>query len=302
MQPHLKCNNCEADATSWCVDCSEFICGICVNAHQRIKATRLHAIITKVNIGAADIICTNCTDRNAATAWCSECVSFICELCLNAHRRLKSATSHGIISKRNLSDRLASNNDASEEIMITQLTNVPVRSEDAMITQLTNVPVRSEGAMITQNDNVLVGQPIMSSQMSESSDQLNTQSNDAPSSGNELEDDTMPDTSPINPSGTRPWFHLPTVLKETTEGRNILSFYKEKQMLLPKHQKKLLKLILQNVFSTKKVMNISERGEIARQISLLFMKENSVSSFLFICSNSLSKNCFEFAKIFRQFL
>lgn len=33
----LKCSSCSDDniATSWCVDCAEYICDICVQAHQR---------------------------------------------------------------------------------------------------------------------------------------------------------------------------------------------------------------------------------------------------------------------------
>lgn len=33
----LKCSSCSDDAiaTSWCVDCSEYICDSCVQAHQR---------------------------------------------------------------------------------------------------------------------------------------------------------------------------------------------------------------------------------------------------------------------------
>lgn len=33
----MKCSSCSDDAvaTSWCVDCAEYICDICVQAHQR---------------------------------------------------------------------------------------------------------------------------------------------------------------------------------------------------------------------------------------------------------------------------
>ncbi|CAH1978376.1 unnamed protein product [Acanthoscelides obtectus] len=45
----LKCSSCsdDADATSYCVDCSEFICDNCVQAHQRLKITKDHTIKPK---------------------------------------------------------------------------------------------------------------------------------------------------------------------------------------------------------------------------------------------------------------
>lgn len=45
----LKCSSCNDDivATSWCVDCAEFICDICVQAHQRLKITKDHTIKPK---------------------------------------------------------------------------------------------------------------------------------------------------------------------------------------------------------------------------------------------------------------
>lgn len=45
----IKCSSCSDDisATSWCVECSEFICDSCVQAHQRLKITKDHTIKSK---------------------------------------------------------------------------------------------------------------------------------------------------------------------------------------------------------------------------------------------------------------
>lgn len=45
----IKCSSCTDDAvaTSWCVECSEYICDSCVQAHQRLKITKDHTIKTK---------------------------------------------------------------------------------------------------------------------------------------------------------------------------------------------------------------------------------------------------------------
>lgn len=45
----LKCSSCTDDepATSWCVECAEYICDSCVQAHQRLKITKEHTIKPK---------------------------------------------------------------------------------------------------------------------------------------------------------------------------------------------------------------------------------------------------------------
>lgn len=45
----VKCSSCTDDAiaTSWCVECAEFICDSCVQAHQRLKITKDHSIKSK---------------------------------------------------------------------------------------------------------------------------------------------------------------------------------------------------------------------------------------------------------------
>lgn len=269
----MRCHNCENDATAWCVDCSELVCGSCVDAHQRIKITRHHAIIAKFDIAAANIICSNCTDGSTAIVWCTECVSFICELCSNAHRRIKITSGHTILSKQLLSYRLASSIDCTDNAR----TNVPGQQT---LTQFANVP--DDGHTMTES---LTNDQSTTSQSSDSLDIFHSQLADASDSRNSPNEENVIDTPESDQpttstlSKSHQWFHLPTVLKQTEEGRGIVSFYETKRVLLPKHQKKLVKLILDNVFSIKKEMNIGEREEIARQIGLLFITEKSVSSF-----------------------
>lgn len=45
----IKCSSCsdDAPATSWCVECAEYICDSCVQAHQRLKITKDHTIKSK---------------------------------------------------------------------------------------------------------------------------------------------------------------------------------------------------------------------------------------------------------------
>ncbi|XP_068906901.1 E3 ubiquitin-protein ligase TRIM33-like isoform X2 [Tenebrio molitor] len=80
----LKCNSCidDAIATSWCVDCSEYICDICVQAHQRLKITKDHTIKPKEE-GLNDN--QSSTSSTSPNLFCSvhsqEKLSLFCETC-----------------------------------------------------------------------------------------------------------------------------------------------------------------------------------------------------------------------------
>lgn len=62
----IKCSSCsdDASASSWCVDCSEFICENCVIAHQRLKITKDHTIKPKEE---ADTSSSNRTNNPSVT-------------------------------------------------------------------------------------------------------------------------------------------------------------------------------------------------------------------------------------------
>nr|XP_050847136.1 E3 ubiquitin-protein ligase TRIM33-like isoform X1 [Vespula vulgaris]XP_050847137.1 E3 ubiquitin-protein ligase TRIM33-like isoform X1 [Vespula vulgaris] len=52
IEEEKKCTSCHdnAIATSWCVECEEFICQSCVMAHQRLKITKDHTIKPKEEV------------------------------------------------------------------------------------------------------------------------------------------------------------------------------------------------------------------------------------------------------------
>lgn len=70
-----------------------------MDAHQRIKATRSHAIKTTAEVATTNIICQTCSDGALATSWCVKCLEFICFNCVNAHQRIRVTKDHKIISK-----------------------------------------------------------------------------------------------------------------------------------------------------------------------------------------------------------
>lgn len=82
-----QCNSCEdtEPATSYCVDCAEFICDNCVHAHQRLKITKDHTIKCKDEALAELAAAAQGAGRNAHDMWCAEHpqerLSLFCETC-----------------------------------------------------------------------------------------------------------------------------------------------------------------------------------------------------------------------------
>ncbi|KAI5631167.1 b-box zinc finger domain-containing protein [Phthorimaea operculella] len=68
-----QCSSCEETepATSYCVDCAEFICESCVHAHQRLKITKDHTIKTK-HEALADLHAATQNQRQSHDMFCRE--------------------------------------------------------------------------------------------------------------------------------------------------------------------------------------------------------------------------------------
>ncbi|XP_053616450.1 E3 ubiquitin-protein ligase TRIM33 [Plodia interpunctella] len=95
-----QCNSCEdtEPATSYCVDCAEFICDNCVHAHQRLKITKDHTIkskeeaVTELQLAqngprsAADMYCREHTQERL-TLFCETCDRLTCRDCQLQHHR-----------------------------------------------------------------------------------------------------------------------------------------------------------------------------------------------------------------------
>ncbi|XP_068623057.1 E3 ubiquitin-protein ligase TRIM33-like [Battus philenor] len=81
-----QCNSCEdtEPATSYCVDCAEFICDNCVSAHQRLKITKDHTIKCKEE-AQAELQAAQSLTRSAHDMFCrdhpQERLSLFCETC-----------------------------------------------------------------------------------------------------------------------------------------------------------------------------------------------------------------------------
>lgn len=108
---NVQCSSCSdgAIATSWCVDCSEYICDSCVQAHQRLKITKDHTIKPKEEAnneqlpGAAGIdklhMC-NLHTQEKLSLFCETCDKLTCRDCqLSDHRDHKYKFAHEIATE-----------------------------------------------------------------------------------------------------------------------------------------------------------------------------------------------------------
>ncbi|XP_056629753.1 E3 ubiquitin-protein ligase TRIM33-like [Diorhabda sublineata] len=107
----MKCSNCSDDAvaTSYCTDCSEFICDNCVQAHQRLKITKDHTIKPKEdglvelhsvsNGGPANLFCM-IHPHEKLSLFCETCDKLTCRDCqLIEHREHKYKFTNEIASE-----------------------------------------------------------------------------------------------------------------------------------------------------------------------------------------------------------
>ncbi|KAJ8966872.1 hypothetical protein NQ314_003266 [Rhamnusium bicolor] len=107
----MKCSSCSDDAiaTSYCTDCSEFICDNCVQAHQRLKITKDHTIKPKedglmelhavTNGAPTNLFCLN-HPHEKLSLFCETCDKLTCRDCqLIEHREHKYKFTNEIASE-----------------------------------------------------------------------------------------------------------------------------------------------------------------------------------------------------------
>nr|XP_033816585.1 transcription intermediary factor 1-beta [Geotrypetes seraphini] len=86
-----RCTSCEdnAVATSYCIECTEWLCGTCVGAHQRVKYTKDHTVkvtgASKSNEGERSVFCP-LHKHEPLLLFCDTCDTLTCRDCqLQSH-------------------------------------------------------------------------------------------------------------------------------------------------------------------------------------------------------------------------
>lgn len=107
----IQCSSCSdnAVATSWCVDCSEYICDSCVQAHQRLKITKDHTIKPKEEANSDQLSGSAGIDKlhmcllhpqEKFSLYCETCEKLTCRDCqLSDHRDHKYKFAHEIATE-----------------------------------------------------------------------------------------------------------------------------------------------------------------------------------------------------------
>ncbi|XP_069495115.1 transcription intermediary factor 1-beta [Ambystoma mexicanum] len=87
-----RCTSCEDNsvATSYCIECTEWLCGTCVEAHQRVKFTKDHTVRTiggaKSKDGANTVFCS-LHKQEPLMLFCDTCDTLTCRDCqLQSHK------------------------------------------------------------------------------------------------------------------------------------------------------------------------------------------------------------------------
>lgn len=108
---NIQCSSCSdnAVATSWCVDCSEYICDSCVQAHQRLKITKDHTIKPKEEAnndqmqtggGVDKLHMCHLHPQEKLSLFCETCDKLTCRDCqLSDHRDHKYKFAHEIATE-----------------------------------------------------------------------------------------------------------------------------------------------------------------------------------------------------------
>ncbi|XP_017849523.1 transcription intermediary factor 1-alpha isoform X2 [Drosophila busckii] len=108
---NIQCSSCSdgAVATSWCVDCSEYICDSCVQAHQRLKITKDHTIKPKDEANSEQLAGNGSVDKlhmcqlhsqEKLSLFCETCDKLTCRDCqLSDHRDHKYKFAHEIATE-----------------------------------------------------------------------------------------------------------------------------------------------------------------------------------------------------------
>ncbi|KAI8483523.1 hypothetical protein Bbelb_387460 [Branchiostoma belcheri] len=78
-----RCTTCEADvyATSYCVDCPDYLCQTCATSHCRPKPTRSHRVVTLKDLKSGKVLVSARTGEPSKCSIHKEVHKFYCETC-----------------------------------------------------------------------------------------------------------------------------------------------------------------------------------------------------------------------------
>jgi len=99
---HFKCLDGENEAVSYCLDCGVNFCETCSSSHKHFKISKNHKLIPIEELKDKNQPYSNsrmiCSDgKNDASSYCFDCETYLCELCVNSHKKLRMSKNHRIV-------------------------------------------------------------------------------------------------------------------------------------------------------------------------------------------------------------
>ncbi|KAJ8311041.1 hypothetical protein KUTeg_011406 [Tegillarca granosa] len=127
----------DVTAVSWCHDCNEALCQMCVNAHKKLKVSKDHNLKNIDELEDAPVITSvqSCENHKGkiVVAFCRDHNQSCCATCVAIHHRkcdhvttLEEAANDILESKEllDLLERLKSTSDLNKDIVTTTMINV----------------------------------------------------------------------------------------------------------------------------------------------------------------------------------
>ncbi|XP_052789510.1 uncharacterized protein LOC128223990 isoform X1 [Mya arenaria] len=108
----IPCDVCKIAKTfspseNFCTDCEENLCKSCTEVHLKRKITKEHKISKIEDRKLSNAInCTVCQDAgcsSTAVTYCSDCIEYICEKCMDMHQRHKLMKDHHLVAMEEMS-------------------------------------------------------------------------------------------------------------------------------------------------------------------------------------------------------
>jgi len=109
----LMCLDEENEATHYCLDCQDYLCEICEKAHQKIKTTKNHRLISiekmkdenQINVISKSNSQVHCQihHQKELDLLCDDCKEPICSLCVSKHPSHKILVLSDVVGNENQS-------------------------------------------------------------------------------------------------------------------------------------------------------------------------------------------------------
>ena len=117
-QPFVRCPTCKEESA------------VCKLLDNVLVSQAKEAVCEQVAEPDGEKICTACDEGVSATSFCQECGEWLCDQCVQAHKRVRITKDHTIQAKENVSQEEALAASAENSITVPKLMQCPVHKQE----------------------------------------------------------------------------------------------------------------------------------------------------------------------------